>query len=111
MRPISDKLGKITSYKKGKKAESFYILTILCKKTLESQLRSFLVQYLDASDKYLLRSISRKRASHPDELIVEIKFSTVGRQENMLEILISKLTADMGVEQASWAYAEEENGY
>lgn len=111
MRPISDKLGKITSYKKGKKAESLYILTLLCKKSLESQVRSFLIQYLDASDKYLLRSISRKRAGNQDEIIIEIKLSTVGRQESMLELVISQLTLEMGVEQASWAYAEEENAY
>lgn len=111
MRPISEKLGKIKSYKKSKKVESCYILTILCKKSLESQVRSFLVQYLDSSDKYLLRSVSRKRAENPDDIIVEIKFSTLGRQEIMLELLISKLTVEMGVELASWAYAEEENHY
>lgn len=111
MRPISDKLSKITSYKKGKKEESFYILTILCKESKESQVRSFLVHYLDASDKYLLRSISRKRTEDTDDLVIKTKFSTVGRQEDMLESLIRKLTVEMGVEQASWAYAGEEHAY
>lgn len=109
MRPISDKLSKITSYKKAKKEESFYILTILCKESNESQVRSFLVHYLDASDKYLLRSISRKRVEETDDLVIKTKFSTVGRQEDMLESLIRKLTVEMGVEQASWAYAGEEH--
>jgi putative Mg2+ transporter-C (MgtC) family protein len=111
MRPISDKLSKINSYKKGKREESFYLLTILCKEPIESQVRSFLVQYLDSSDKYLLRSISRKRAENAGNIIVEIKFSTVGRQENMLESLIQKLTVEMGVEQATWAYAREDHPY
>lgn len=108
MRPISDKLSKITSYKKGKKEESFYILTLLCKESMEVQVRSFIVQFLDASDKYLLRSIARKPTEDADVIVIKVKFSTVGRQEDMLESLIHKLTVERGVEQASWAYAGEE---
>ncbi len=111
MRPISDKLSKITSYKKAKKEESFYILTIVCKEDIESRVRSFIVNHLDASDKYLLRAISRKRIEDKDDIVLKTKFSTVGRQEDMLESLIRKLTVEMGVEQASWAYAGEENAY
>lgn len=111
MRPISDKLGKITSYKKRKKEESFYILTVKCKESLETSVRSFLVEYLDASDKYLLRSISRRRIKDSDDIVIETKFSTVGRQQTMLESLIRKLTVEMGVEQASWADAGEDVSY
>ena len=111
MRPISDRLGKITSYKKRKLDESFYILNILCKEAQENQIRIFLIEHLDSSDKYLLRSISRKRAEKSGDIIIETKFSTVGRQESMLESLIRKLIVEMGVEQANWAYAREENTY
>jgi putative Mg2+ transporter-C (MgtC) family protein len=111
MRPISEKLGKITSYRKRKTEESFYILKILCKEAQENQVRAFMVEQLDSSDKYLLRSIYRKRAESSGDVIIETKFSTVGRQEEMLESLIRKLVADMGVEQANWAYTREENTY
>ena len=108
MRPISDRLSKITSYKKNKREESFYILTIVCEEALESKVRLFIVKHLDASDKYLLRSISRKKTENEDEIVIKTKFSTVGRQEDMLESLIHKLTIELDVEQASWAYAGDE---
>jgi putative Mg2+ transporter-C (MgtC) family protein len=111
MRPISEKLGKISSYKKRKMEESFYILTVFCKESLETGVRAYLVQHLDSSDKYLLRSISRKHAKDSDAIVIEVEFSTVGRQESMLETLIHKLTVEMGVDQASWAIAREENNY
>lgn len=111
MRPISDRLGKISSYKKRKMEESFYTLNVFCKEAIETEVRSFLVEHLDSSDKYLLRSISRKHAKDSDAIVIEVEFSTVGRQESMLESLIQKLTVDMGVEQASWAISREENVY
>lgn len=111
MRPISDRLGKISSYKKRKMEESFYLLNVFCKESIETEVRSFLVEHLDSSDKYLLRSISRKQAKDSDDIVIEVEFSTVGRQERMLESLIQKLTIGMGVEQANWAIAREENMY
>lgn len=108
MRPISDKLGKITSYKKSIKEEYFYILTVVCKRLNEDSVRSFIVKHLDSSDKYLLRSIAREPAEKSSEVILKVKFSTVGRQEAMLESMIQQLTSGMEINYASWAYADED---
>lgn len=112
MRPISDKLSKSTSYKREKKEESFYILSILCKKPLENKVRSLVAQYLNSSDKYLLRSISRNAVADSQEtIVIEVKFSTLGKQEEMLELLLSSLSLETDIIKASWAYAKEERNY
>lgn len=109
MRPISNMLGKITSYEKDKKEEYDYFLTIICKDEMEKIVRSYLVKHLDSSNKYLLRSIARKPAEITSEINLKIKFSTVGRQEVMIESMIKHLTSGMGIDYANWAYADEES--
>lgn len=108
MRPVSDKLGKISAYKKGKKDEFYYILTIFCSADMESKVKAYLIHYLDSSDKYLLRSMARKPAEGSNKIRVQTKFATVGRQESMLEQIIEQLTMEMQVDQASWAYVEDD---
>lgn len=108
MRPVSDKLGKITAYKKGKKEEFYYILTVFCPEEMESQIKSYLIHHLDSSDKYLMRSMSRKPAENSDSIRVQTKFATVGRQERMLEDMIEYLMMEMHVNQANWSYVEDE---
>lgn len=109
MRPISNKLGKISTYKKGKKKEFEYILIIFCSEAREREVKSYLIEFLDSSNQYLLRSMSRKPAESSNKIKVQTKFATVGRQENMLETMIQKLTLDMEVDQATWAYVEDES--
>lgn len=112
MRPVSNKLSKITSYKKAKSDEIFYILTIHCDMPVENQVRAFLIKYLDTSDKYLLRSVSREFSEkNTEEVILTIHISTVGKQEQMLESLIRKLTLDMQVSKARWAFLDKEREY
>lgn len=108
MRPVSDKLGKISAYKKGKKEEFYYILIVFCSQSMEQQVKTYLINHLDSSDKYLLRSMSRKPAEGSNKIRIQTKFATVGRQESMLESMIQILTMEMQVDQASWAYVEEE---
>ena len=109
MRPIGEKLGKITLYKKGTKEEYFYILTVVCNNVIEESVRSYLVAHLDSTNKYLLRSVARKPAESSSEIILKVKFSTVGRQEVMLESIIKTLTVDMAINHADWAYADEQS--
>ena len=109
MRPVSDKLGRINAYKKGKKEEFYYILTVFCSDAMESPVKSYLIHHLDSSDKYLLRSMSRKPADGAHNVMVQTKFATVGRQERMLEDMIEHLMMEMQVNQANWAYIEDGN--
>lgn len=111
MRPISEKLSKINSYKKKQKEEAHYMLTVFCNESIESNVRTYIVDFLDTSDKYLLRSLSRKPGENPNEIILKAKLSTVGRQELMLERLVNKLVVEEDIEQVSWKYIEEENLY
>lgn len=112
LRPISNQLSKINSYKKAKKDEAFYLLTIHCEMSIEDEVRRFVISYLDVSDKYLLRSMSREASdSDPNATILVVQFSTVGKQEQMLELLISKLTLDLGVYKAKWKFLDQRPEY
>lgn len=111
LRPVSEQLSKINSYKKKQKEEAYYMLTLSCDENMEEDIRSCLVEHLDASDKYLLRSLSRTFGESPSQIILKSNFSTVGRQERMVERLVDKLIKEYNVEQVSWKYVEEENLY
>lgn len=111
LRPVSDKLARIKSYKKPKQEEAFYLLEIFCSVEIESDVRTFLIELLDSSDKYLLRSISRKDAENASKVYLSIRFSTVGRQERLLEETIKSLVQEMGVESINWSYTDHEFSY
>lgn len=105
MRPLGDWMGRIKSYKVRKSEESFYIIDIVCSEKHELSLRTFLVDYLDHSDQFLLRSIARQIS--PDEagkVTLKVKLSIVGKQEQLLETLLSELIKAKGVREASWHY-------
>ncbi|MCY4779591.1 MgtC/SapB family protein [Sphingobacterium sp. UT-1RO-CII-1] len=105
MRPLGDWMGRIKSYKVVKSEESFYILDIVCTEKHELGVRSFLVDYLDKSDQLLLRSIGRQVS--PDEagkVLVKVKLSIVGKQEKLLESVLTELTKTKGVKEVSWHY-------
>lgn len=105
MRPVSDWLGRIKSYKTRKSEESFYLLEIECEEEHELDLRTFLVNYLDGSDQYLLRSLARSAsAEEGGKIVLKAKLSVVGKQENLLESLIGELIKARGVKEASWHY-------
>lgn len=107
LRPLSDKLSKIHSYRKSKTEEAFYELNIICKKSDESNIRKFIINELEHSDKHLLLSVSRSDAESNENIFLIFRLSTVGKKEAMIETILSNLTAKTKVIKASWNYLND----
>lgn len=105
MRSLGEWLGVLKSYKKRKSEEAFYLLKVVCEREDELEVRSFLMDYLDESDKYLIRSIFREVLNEAGkEVVLNVKISTVGKKEELLESLIGQLVKEKDIEEASWFY-------
>lgn len=112
MRPIGRKLSKIKSYRIAQNKETTYELTILCNTSDERKVRNYIIKSFEPTDKHLLRSIARKEMDNPpDEILLTFELSTIGKQEVMLETIITNLTLETKVKRANWKYLDMTEEY
>jgi len=103
LRPVSVRLSKLSSYNKTDIRETYYQITIQCSLNIESNVRLRLLNYIETNDQLLMRSINRDVIeTNPEEVIIEVEVATIGKQENLLENLVSSLTMELEVTHAGW---------
>jgi len=112
LRPISNRLGKISAYKKTEIRETYYQITIQCSLSIESKVRFRLLSYFETNDQLLMRSINRDGVeSNPDEIIIKAEVATIGKQENLLETIVTNLIMDLEVTRAGWELVGQETEF
>lgn len=103
LRPVSNRLSKISAYRKNKVKETFYQVSIQCSLSIESNVRFWLLRHFENNDQLLLRSINRDVLElNPEEIIIQAEVATIGNQDNLLEHLVSSLIMKMEVTRAGW---------
>lgn len=103
LRPISNRLSKLSSYRKNEVRETFYKVSIQCSLDEEASVRLWLLNHIKTNDQLLLQSVDRERTDRtPEDIILEINVATIGHQENLLENLVSSVTMNREVTQAGW---------
>ena len=112
LRPISNRLSKLSAYKKTKVKETYYQVFIQCTLSIESNVRSWVLNHIEANNQLLIRSVNRNVSEiKPDEIIIQVEVATIGEQENLLENLVTGLTMKHEVTQAGWKLVGSETEY
>lgn len=112
LRPISVRLSKLSAYRKTKVKETYYQVSIQCLLNIESNVRFWLLNHIEANDQLLVRSINRNTLeANPEEIVIQIEVATIGEQENLLENLVTGLTMELEVTRAGWKLVGRETEY
>lgn len=112
LRPISNRLAKISAYRKNKVIETYYRVFIKCGTNNESNVRGLVLSYIENNDQLLLRSINREtKESRPHEISISIEIASIGKKEILMENLVMMLTKESHVILAGWEFAGEETEY
>ncbi|MGB2623773.1 MAG: MgtC/SapB family protein [Candidatus Acidiferrum sp.] len=98
LRPVGKAINRDTSVAD---AEITYLFRITARTDQESHLRSLLLQSID-SQPLLLRSLKSEDVEHTDKVDVRATLTSIGRQNLLLERLVSQLSLEAGVTGASW---------
>lgn len=112
LRPISNRLAKISAYRKNKVIETYYRVFIKCGINNESNVRGLVLTYIENNDQLLLRSINREtKESRPNKISISIEIASIGKKEILMENLVMMLTKESHVILAGWEFAGEETEY
>lgn len=112
LRPVSNRLAKVSAYRKNKVIETHYHVFIKCIVSKESNVRKHLLSYIENNDQLLLRSIKREiKEMNPDEVNIQLEVKSIGKQEILLENLVMTLSEKLGITHAGWEFAGEETEY
>jgi putative Mg2+ transporter-C (MgtC) family protein len=87
-------------------AEITYLFRITARVNQESQMRALLLQSIGGQP-LLLRSLKSKDVEHTDRVEVCATLTSTGRQNLLLEQLVSRMSLDAGVTGASWKIVGE----
>lgn len=102
LRPLGVKLSKITFFEKNEAVQSEYVINIQCREKIENHLRVLLMQYLGNDDKLMLRALTSSEAENPSIALVVAEIITVGKQDYLIEKMVSRLTIEQDVLKVSW---------
>jgi putative Mg2+ transporter-C (MgtC) family protein len=102
LRPLGIKLSKITFFEKNEPVQSEYIINIQCREKIENHIRVLLMQYLGNDDKLMLRALTSSESENPSVALVVAEIITVGKQDYLIEKMVSRLTIEQDVLKVSW---------
>ncbi|MBY0480362.1 MAG: MgtC/SapB family protein [Chitinophagaceae bacterium] len=102
LRPLGIKLSKITFFEKSETVQSEYLINIQCREKIENHLRVLLMQYLGNDDKLMLRALTSSEAENPSVALIVAEIITVGKQDYLIEKMVSRLTIEQDVLKVSW---------
>ncbi|WP_292972803.1 MgtC/SapB family protein [Mucilaginibacter sp.] len=102
LRPLGIKLSKITFFEKSETVQSEYLINIQCREKIENHLRILLMQYLGNDDKLMLRALTSSEAENPSVALIVAEIITVGKQDYLIEKMVSRLTIEQDVLKVSW---------
>jgi len=102
LRPLGSKLSKITFFEKSEPVQSEYVINIQCREKVENHLRVLLMQYLGNDDKLMLRALTSHETENPSIALVVAEIITVGKQDYLIEKMVSRLTIEQDILKVSW---------
>lgn len=102
LRPLGIKLSKIAFFEKSETVQSEYLINIQCREKIENHLRVLLMQYLGNDDKLMLRALTSSEAENPSVALIVAEIITVGKQDYLIEKMVSRLTIEQDVLKVSW---------
>lgn len=112
LRPISIHLSKLSAYKKTEVRETYYQISVQCALNLESNVRLLLLSHIESNDQLLLRSINRDAIdTNPEEIHIVVELASIGKQENLLENLVTSLIMKLDVTRAGWKLVGQETEF
>ena len=103
LRPVSNRLSKLSAYRKTEVKETYYEVSIQCPLNIESNVRFWILSHIAANDQLLVRAITRDVLdSNLEEIMIQVEVATIGEQENLLENLVANLIMKQEVTRAGW---------
>lgn len=112
LRPMSARLSKLSAYRHNEVRETYYKVSIQCPLKVESDVRLMVIKHIENNDQLLLRSVNRKAIeTNRDEINIQVEIATIGKQETLLENLVSKLVLDLDITQSGWEFLGEESEF
>ncbi|GAB1444460.1 MAG: MgtC/SapB family protein [Cyclobacteriaceae bacterium] len=112
LRPISIRLSKLSAYRQADVRETYYQVSIECSLGIESNVRFWLLNHIETNDQLLMRSINRDVIeTNPEEVIIQVEVATIGKQENLLENLVTSLIMKLEVTRAGWKLVGQETEF
>jgi putative Mg2+ transporter-C (MgtC) family protein len=98
LRPVGKAINRDT---KVTDAEISYLFRLIARSEQETHLRALLLQSIGGQP-LLLRSLESEDIEHTDKVEVRATLTSTGRQNLLLEQLVSRLSLETGVTGASW---------
>lgn len=112
LRPISNRLSKLSEYRKTEVKETYYQVTIQCPLNIESNVRFWLLSHIEANNQLLVRSITRNVLEfNSKEVMVQVEIATIREQGNLLENLVTNLIMKQEVTRADWKIVGQETEF
>lgn len=112
LRPISNRLSKLSAYRKAKVKQTYYQVSIQCSLNIESNVRFWVLSHIENNDQLLLRSIDRDVIeTHPEEVTIQVEVATIGKKDNLLENLVTSLIMKLEVTRAGWKLVGQETEF
>ena len=98
LRPI----GRVLNRGAGNtEVEITYLLRMTAKSEQEAQMRALLIQSL-ATQPLFLKSLKSDDVEHTDKVEIHANLASTGRQNSLLEQIVSRLSLESGVSGVSW---------
>lgn len=112
LRPIGNRLSKLSAYSKTEVRETYYQVSIQCSLDKESNVRFWLLNHIETNDQLLLRSINRDLLeTNLDEVVIQVEVATIGEQGNLLENLVTSMIMKLELTRAGWKLVGQETEY
>jgi putative Mg2+ transporter-C (MgtC) family protein len=103
LRPVGKAINRDTTVTD---AEITYLFRITTRSDRESHLRALLLHSIGGQP-LLLRSLESEDVEHTDKVEVRATLTSTGRQNLLMEQLVSRLSLEVGVSGASWEIVGE----
>ena len=102
LRPVSDKIRKMSPINISEHEEYRYLFSALCKETDENHIRTLFVQYIGNNNNLILKSISSTDTTVPGMVEVNVEMMSIVRQDRSLEKVASFLTLEKSITSVKW---------
>ncbi|MGW8123521.1 MgtC/SapB family protein [Roseivirga echinicomitans] len=111
LRPVSIRLSRLSAYRKTEVKETYYQISVQCGLNKEANVRFLLMSHLKTNNQLMMRSIDRALIeTNPEEIIIQVEVATIGKQEILLENLVTSLIMKLEVTKAGWKMLGQETG-
>lgn len=102
LRPLGLQIGKQLVFQQSETEDTEYHIVIKCKEEVENHIRVLLLQYIGNEPRLLLRALTSSDNGDPCNAIITAEINAAGKQDELMEQMVSRLTIERAVMKVSW---------